>query len=227
MSYSTVDSAINTAGLKATITSEKNVSIEYVVNEATTIWRIAKSRDLIFGDPAVEKFMDEMTRAYPEFSKSYPIVFRYICQMQEYDAKAFKYWLMKIKNNPWKTEAAYLDAQADYVAVLYKTKFPRCTAAQIRNIQVNIRAALESEHKKFKQCAEEQDRAVTELEDFLKGKNAEELLAFTKLAGARGMSTAEKLWVETDLAGGAAADIDELAGALPRECAGGSEDLLS
>lgn len=184
--YSTGES-----NLKLKFTSEKTVSIDYVVSEANSIWRETKKRKITFGDvDSAEALMREMQNTHPEFCKSYPIVNRYICQMQEYSAKAFRLWLKKIEQKPWKTEAEYLDAQADYVTILFKIKKPRANKTEINNIRTNIRAMLQKEHDTFKNYAQEFSKEVTEEEKILAEKNAAELREFAAIAGPAGLAKA-------------------------------------
>lgn len=217
--------------LKLKLSSEREVTIDFVVREASAMWKLMRSRKLKFGDQhAAEALMSEMQKTHPEFCKSYPIVNRYICQMQEYDAKAFKLWLMKIKERPWKTEGEYLDAQADYVVMLYRAKKPRANMTEVNNLRRNIRNMLQVEHDKFKHYAEEYEREVTAEESMLKDRNMDELHAFAKLAGEAGLSKAETLRVETDLAAGEMVDIDSIVGCCEtdtRQAEITADDLLS
>ena len=185
--------------LKLSITSG-NVTIDFIVTEANQMWKEMKRSGIKFGDvDASEKLMSEVTKRHPDFCKSYPIVCRYICQMQEYDSRAFRRWLNKIKEHPWKTESEYLDAQADYVVILFKVKKPRSNRTEINNLRTNIRSMLEREHQQFKKYATEFEKEVVCEENIYKEKNIDELQAFAKLAGAEGISLAETFRSESDI----------------------------
>ena len=119
-------------------------------------------------------------------------------------------WLMKIKEHPWRSEAEYLDAQADYVAMLFRVKTPRATRQQINQLRTNIRGMLQKEHEKFKYYTNEFDKEVTAEDSTLKYRNKAELCDFVKTAGEVGMSTAETVRIITE-AGTAGPDIDKLA----------------
>ncbi len=197
--------------LKLSITSG-NVTIDYIVKEAGQMWKEMKRSGVKFGDiDASEKLMSDITKRHPDFCKSYPIVCRYICQMQEYDTRAFRRWLIKIKEHPWKTEAEYLDAQADYVAILFKVKKPRSNRTEINNLRTNIRAMLEREHIQFKKYATEFEKEVTGEEGIYKEKNMDELQAFAELAGSKGISLAETIRSESEVSS-VAFDIDKIIG---------------
>src|ERR1700744_5814447 len=185
MSYATGDLKINSIK----ISSEKNVTIDFVANEANIIWRkVHKHAD-----------MDLIHRTHSEFCKAYPMVIRYMCEMNEYDPKAFRKWLMKIKERPWKTEEEYLDAQADYVSMLFRAKKPRAAQHEVNNVRKNIRAALQHEHTQFKFYAEKFDKEVNSAESTLREKNKEELYEFVRAAGEVGMAPAGTVRVESEI----------------------------
>jgi hypothetical protein len=206
MAYTTGD-----VDLKLRFTSEKEVDVNFIAQEATSIWRLMRSRKITFGDKdKTDAFMNEVQKNHPEFCKSYPVVNRYICEMQEYDEKTFRLWLTKISRNPWKTEDEYLEAQADYVTMLFRAKKPRSNQTERNAVRTNILAMLKTEHEKFKHYAKEFEREVSAEVDVLRDRNMDELHAFAKLAGCVGMSKAETIRVETDLTPKFVIDIDSL-----------------
>jgi hypothetical protein len=174
------------------ITSEKEVTIDFIVKEADVIWKEMKACNS-------DDVVNILQAKHPEFYKAYPIVFRYICQIKQYSSKAFRLWLGKIKQNPWKTEMEYLDAQADYATILYKIKNPRANATAASNVRQNIRAGLQAEHDDFKQrVATFTEQVASEEAKFLE-KNMAELREFAQRAGVSGMSTAETIRFISDL----------------------------
>lgn len=208
------DYSTGEANVKLQLHSEKNVTIEFVVGEANQMWREMRQTKIKFGDEqGSEWLMREMHKQHPEFCKAYPMVNRYICQMQEYDSKIFKLWLMKIKENPWKTEEGYLDAQADYVAMLFRAKKPRSSLTEINNVRKNIKAMLQKEHNAFKHYAKEFELEVNAEESSYQKKNVVELREFVELVGVDGIAEAGVVRMETDLElGSLGVNIDELCG---------------
>jgi hypothetical protein len=196
------------------IENENQVSIEYVVNEANKIYKDMKKSKITFGDmEAAAQLMREMQQKYSDFCMSYPIVNRYICQMQEYDTKTFRLWLKKIQRTPWKTESEYLDAQADYVVMLFRCKKPRAPMTEVSTLRQNIRIMLQREHEQFTKCAKDiQEEVNIESEQYHK-QNIAGLTDFvTNIKGAA--SEAETIRVELDDSVSVAAaeiDIDKLA----------------
>lgn len=130
--------------------------------------------------------------------------------MQEYDSKIFRLWLEKIKGNPMGSESEYLDAQAAYITSLFRRKNPRAPKTQVANVRANVRAMLQAEHDMFKNSAQAYEKEVIAEEDMLRDRNADEMQAFAKLAGAAGLAKAETIRVETDLEYNNIVDIDKL-----------------
>jgi len=182
------------------INNEKDVSIDYIVKEADGIWQECLKRKVHFGDTvASDALSAEMSKRYPDFSNSYPIVLRYICQMKEYKGKVFRRWLTKINIHPWKTESEYLDAQADYVAMLYQAIKGRSTnKTQVSNLRTNIRKMLQQEHDQFKHYAAEFGNEVDANECSNRKKTIDQLHDFVTTIGPTGMAMAEVVRVVTD-----------------------------
>ncbi len=182
---------------KIHIESEQEVTIDFVVREASRIWRRMRSARLPPGDMvAANAFMDRVRPDHQKFCQAYPIVFRYICQMQQYSARAFRLWLMKIKEHPWTSEEGYLEAQAEYAVMLYRDKKPRAPMSEYENLRANIHATLSSEHKKFKELVGECEKRVIADENILRARNADELYEFARVAGPAGIGMAETVRVE-------------------------------
>lgn len=212
--------------LKVKITSEKDLTIDDIVNEATQMWKITKSRKLKSGDlEAADALMNEFRKTNPEFCKSYPIVLRYMVQMQEFEPKALNLYLRKIKEHPWKDEKGYLDSQADYVVLLYKATHSRWNKTQVSKIWNGVRNMLQRETEIFKQYLEEYDREVSAQEEMLKKGSIDELKQFVEVAAATIESHAGTVRTETDLKGGFV-DVDKLTDGIETSTLMSADELL-
>lgn len=160
----------------AKITNEKEVTPDFIIEEANEIWKKVKAYNIKFDDQvAAEKCMTEMRREHKEFCTSYPIVLRYMAQMGEYHPSAFRDYINHIKYHPWKSESEYLDSQADYVVRLYKAKNKKWNRTQVNNLRANIRGTLEQEHKTFKDTVSKYTEEVNAEEKKMNAKKIEEL----------------------------------------------------
>lgn len=195
MSYATGDEDI-TKSLKASITSEKNVSIDFVVNEATSIYILSKA--VPYDENSREQFMSKMNKLHPQFSKSYPIVLRYIIMLGAYSPKVFKLWLQKIALTPWRNEEEYLEAQVTYISNLYRHVNPRAKTSDIVHHRDGIRKMLLDEHKQFKKYAEKYSAEVTANEEEFHKRNKAELTSYLASASADELLRAGTIRMESE-----------------------------
>jgi len=203
--------------VKAHITSEKEVTVDFVVNQANEIWKLVKKRkgknnknSITACESDEEELMEDMRKLYPEFCRSYPIVLRYMCQMNEYNSKTFRLYLGKIKAHPYTTQEEYLDSQTDYIVMLYKSTHPRWNATDVSRLRVNIRNMLQQEHDTMKKYAEEFEKQVDAETAKLANMSLDELKEFAEKIGVDGMALAGSTRVETDLHFGDTVDVDSM-----------------
>jgi hypothetical protein len=216
----------STGNITAKIESEKEVTIEELVAEGDAIWKKCNSRKIKFGNlEASEILLNEMRKEHPEFSKSYPIVLRYMCQMQEYTHKAFELYLKKIKEHPWTSEAEYLDSQADYVILLYKSKHKRYNQTQINTLRNNIRTMLQNEHEVFNKYAKTITAEVEHEEEGAKRKKIENMREWYAKHGTECLNI--QLRSESDISTENNVNIEELSKSIQCELTKTSEDLLN
>lgn len=219
--------AYSTGEVKISISNERDVTLEQVVNEATTIWKKCRKEKLPFGDlEAADQQMEKIRKEHPEFCKSYPIVLRYICQMQEYKPRAFRKYLLKIQQTPWKNQEEYLDSQADYVCLLYQETKARWNRTDVENIRRNVRAMLQKEHDTFMMYAEEFDKEVNTEESLFKERATEAMREFYAQYGEETLSV--PIRAQSDLAARDDIDLDALSATMqPDTTTMSSSDLLT
>lgn len=165
--------------LKASIRNEKNVTMEDIIEEADQIWSVVRTQKNPTTDEA-EEMLKLMRFKHPEFSKSYPVVLRYMCQMRQYSTKALRQFLLKIKEHPYRSEDEYINAQADYVVMLYKAKTKRWNKRHIENLRKNIRKLLKDEHENFKTKVNEIDEVVKAETEMLSKQHRGEFAEYIK-----------------------------------------------
>lgn len=182
MSFTTGD--IDIKFKNVSITSEKNVTAEDIINEAKEINRKLRARKLKPGDfDAADAFMAEMRKEHKEFSQSYPIVLRYMCQMQQFHVEALRKYLRHISAHPWKNHDEYLDSQVHYVVTLYKETHKRWNRTQVENLGRNIREILKKEHDRFMELSDKYKKEVEEKEEIYKTNRDESMKEFYKQNG--------------------------------------------
>lgn len=180
-------------GLDVKINQEQDVTIDEVVSEANSIWKdtktLYKSDKFKSLDNRDELILEYFQNRHPEFTKAYPIVLRYMCQLQNYDSRAFTKYLGFIKHNPWKTEEDYLESQVDYLTLLYKYKTPKWKPKDIENLKTNFRRILKREHNDFKKRLDEYNKTHEEKAQQLKKMKTAETVEFIKKIGETGLQS--------------------------------------
>lgn len=187
--YSTDEKAF-----KATIHNEKDVTPEFVLNEAKEMWAFCKkeirTRKLRFGDvDGAEALMSDLRRDHKDFSTSYPVVLRYMAEMQQFHPEAFRKYLKKIAEHPWTNEDQYLDSQADYIVLLYKETHKRWNKTEVNRLRANVRAILQHEHDQVKRYQEEFKQEVEADEERFQEQSKNELAEFLRTVGERDPTT--------------------------------------
>lgn len=187
------------AGLPAKVVSEKEVTIEDIVIEATGIWQELNRRKIPVDDySAGEAFFNEMCKTHPEFSKSYSLVLRYIAEMRLYSAKIFTKWLKHVQTRPWKSSDEYFETQANYVMMLYTHYNPRAAAGDRYAVRNNVKKMLIQEYDDFKQTTQKYEKIVNERDNKLSEKNKADLLEYCSGAPAGELALAGTIRVEVD-----------------------------
>lgn len=153
--------------IRATVSNEKEVTIDFVVAESRKMWvkvrEAIKAKKLPLGDTdAANEMIARMHKEHREFCVSYPVVMRYMVEMQQYHSGAFEKYLRKIAIHPWRDEDGFLESQADYVTFLYRETHPRWTIREVATLRANILETLRTEHREIKELGE---RITAEVEE--------------------------------------------------------------
>jgi len=143
------------------IKNEKEVSTEDIIAEAKIIWKKIKAIEPKARD------IKTINNEHPEFCMSYPLVIKYML-VDEFSVKALDKYLRYIKNNPWTTQEGYLDAQAEYVVLLYKARHLHYSERDVVNLKANTRTILQQEHEDFVKSAQAGIKQVEKKEKVLK-----------------------------------------------------------
>ncbi len=137
------------------IQNEGNVGIDYILNEAKTIWKEFKAQGIDhYNYEKLDAYRLQVIEKHPQFASSYPTVLRHMIQEYKFTANAFKKYLMKLEKNPWKNDDERLESYADYYTCLYKDN-PKLfgeshwNATSARTLHDNYLRVLQIEQKKI------------------------------------------------------------------------------
>jgi hypothetical protein len=136
---------------KISVRYEKEVSEEYVMNEAALIWKeFMNSKEPPCDENAIEQYIISLHETHKEFSSAYPLVIRYMIQFRRFHMKALKRHLRKLSITTHKSESDFLDSQADYVAMLFEHTEKHWNKNDIHNLRKEVRKNLDTERDEFK-----------------------------------------------------------------------------
>jgi hypothetical protein len=187
-----------TPNFGASIVNEVSVTLEDVLKVGDQIWKKCREKKLdISNTKATDEYLAELRYQFPEFAQSYPIVLRYMVQMNSYKHKAFERYLHRIQKHPWTSEDEYLQSQADYVIILYKAMHPRWKKNETEVMHRQVLDMLRKEHYAFKEQAERVQQEVDEEQMVLKERNIAALVEFYKKYGNETMNV--PIRTETDI----------------------------
>lgn len=111
------------------IFSETNVSninyvqslpLEEILKLGTKIWNEVKNHADIKDEKKTEELYYTFYNKYRDFGSSFPLILRWMVQMQKYSDKSFKKFLIKYSTSKIESKKDFLILQADYIVYLYE-----------------------------------------------------------------------------------------------------------
>lgn len=195
------------------IQNEGNVTREYIVNEATNLYkecvRIAneakvdtariisgkgqpKEQDLKF----LDKLFERMRAEHKQLSDTYPTVVRHMIQELQYSKRAFDEYLSGLEKKPWMNDQQRMDSYTDYAVLLYKrtNKKSHLSKTQIELFRKDYRERLQDEHDKFMQNVEEHQKQIDkESHKYTEGAKKDMIALLKKQIAADDEATRKKI----------------------------------
>lgn len=150
--------------MEVNIQNEISITIPELIKEANAIWRKVRSAKV-----SVENYhecttlLSKMQSEHINFARAYPIVLRFMCELNKYAESAFKQYLVKLKNAPLKTEDDYINSQVDYLVLLFKQTNRGWKPAHVENYRSDMYKILKDEHDDMKKRAQEVSEKVEQL----------------------------------------------------------------
>lgn len=127
------------------------------IEDAEAIWLDFKRRgssDSKFLAMDIDERLDYYQRRYHNFAMTFPIVLRYMIQLNQYHKAAFTKYVKKMQNNPYRSEHEYCERQADYVKYLFMRLSPSHNAKEAQAVWQKTRDMLVEELEIFKRANE-------------------------------------------------------------------------
>lgn len=141
------------SGLSASIHSQRATPDE-IVAIAKNIWADVRASGVAENDNAGnDELLSELQEKYADFTKSFPLVIRWMVQARQFSAKALKSYLLQHANTDMSSRESFLRLQAEYLVLLHRASHPHADEALVKKYREAVIANLL-----------EEDKAVTEIE---------------------------------------------------------------
>lgn len=98
----------------------KNMQLDELLSLGTKIWNEVKKNPDIKDEKKSEELYYTIYNKYKDFGSSFPLILRWMVQMQKYSEKAFKKFLLKYSTANITSKKEFLILQADYIVYLYE-----------------------------------------------------------------------------------------------------------
>jgi len=136
-----------------------------VLGIARAIWKETQAAEVAVADAAAcERLLTRQREKYPEFSSSFPVVFRWMVELRQYDEKAFKHYLCNHVKTMYKDRHEFLSAQGEYLCLLYRARHPRAAGVQLSRYRDAVEKALKEDDDSFTRAREEADAEVERMD---------------------------------------------------------------
>ena len=144
---------------------KQKLIIDKYVEDAEDIWldyRTRKKSDLKFINMSIDDRINYYQRVYNKFALAFPVVLRYMVQLGSYNRKAFRRFVDRLTNNPYRSELEYCERQADYVKFLFMENNKSHSMKEANNVWKKTYDLLVKEVEVFKKANEDAKKNLEE-----------------------------------------------------------------
>jgi len=129
---------------------ENRVSPDEIIDIGKAIWQKVKMAKIKLDDhKANDDLLDTLQKEYKDFSFSFPIVLRWMVQMQKFSLKAFKRFLLQHAGKQIDSREDFLKMQCEYLVLLFRETANHPEEKQVASYRENIVKTLLEEDKMF------------------------------------------------------------------------------
>jgi hypothetical protein len=152
-------------GGSGTISAAREAPLAQVVEEARGIWAEVRASGVPPDDNAGnDRLLERLRPRHQDFAVSFPVPFRWMVQMREFDARVFEGWVRKRTKLQYKDRKEFLSAQGEYLLALYRAKNPRAGSKRLARYRAAVQQSLEKDDKIFASAREEAEDEVRRLD---------------------------------------------------------------
>lgn len=152
--------------VSASLSSAQRATPAELVALARQIWQRVASAGVANEDNAGnDKLLESLQTEFSDFSKSFPIVLRWMVQMKKFSAKAFEKYLLKHASATLNSREAFLELQADYLVLLYREEHKRPDENLVRRYRSSLIEQLLEEDKTFQKIQKQIEEELASQEN--------------------------------------------------------------
>ena len=115
-------------------------------------------------DEGNDRLLTKLQKKHKDFAMSFPIAFRWMVEAREYNSAAFEKYLKNHVKAMYKDRGEFMEAQAEYLILLYKARRPRAGAKELQGYREMITKSLKKDDDTFTAAWEEAKEEVKRLD---------------------------------------------------------------
>ena len=158
--------------------TQQEKQISEIIAEGNKIFsKILDTKYDIANEAESDALLDKLRDEHKDFATTLPLVLRVMVQMKKYSQKALTRYLKKMKADmpKWKSRQDFIESQADYMVILYKTLTPHYDMRKIKEMKEEIRKQLLDEDDEFQKMVKEAEKEAEQKEKEIEDQRRRDL----------------------------------------------------
>jgi transposase-like protein len=147
-------------GVRVTEDTKKEKTPDEVLAIADEIWSKVKDAHIdVMNEAARDDMYDGLRKSYQDFAFSFPIVLRWMAQLDMYHSESFKKYLRMCKT-PAESREKHQERQVAWPVMLYRRKYPHGNEDGVKAYRSNLLKQLQDEEDAFQKNYDEIEKEV-------------------------------------------------------------------
>lgn len=148
-------------------THQQSKQIAEILEEANRVFsKVLDEKYELTDTTKADELLTRLRTEHKDFAMTLPLVLRVMVQMKRYKPKALERYLKKmaVDMKNWKSRRDFIESQADYMIILYKTENPRYNTKRVQDMRADIIKQLLAEEEDFTKMVSEAEKEADDLE---------------------------------------------------------------
>ncbi len=170
-------------GARASVGAAGTAPVEEVLKIAGEIWAEVQ-RSPAASEDEEDALLKRLQEAHKDFATSFPVPFRWMVQAREYDPGAFEKFLRGHVKMMYKDRKEFLEAQGEYLVLLFKARHPRVPPKSVEQYRGAVRKSLAKDDEAFAKAREEAEAEVERLDKAADAERRERIYQYLRRRAA-------------------------------------------